>query len=184
MIGSDLRAARRYARALFQLALERNEVEDIASGLATVTQATQTSPELMAVLHHPRITRERKKELLRHIFGGAVREDIERFLFLLVEKDRAVIIPNVAREFERLLDEHRREVDAEATSAVPLLPAQQEALLQKLRAATGYTVRLSTRVDESILGGLIVRVGDRLIDGSVATRLQTMREQLKQVKVT
>ena len=69
-------------------------------------------------------------------------------------------------------------------SAVPLTPEQHSALQQKLQAATGYTVRLKTRVDENILGGLIIRVGDRLIDGSVATQLQSMREQLKRAKVT
>jgi F-type H+-transporting ATPase subunit delta len=90
----------------------------------------------------------------------------------------------VAAEFKRLLDEHRREIDAEAVTAIALSPAQQEALLQRLQTATGYTVRLKTRVDESILGGLIVRIGDKLIDGSVRSRLEMMREQLKQAKVT
>ncbi len=184
MKSGEMQAARRYARALFGMALERGEVEEIAEGLTTVTDTALASPELMNVLHHPRITRTRKKELLAHVFDNNVRPDIAHFLILLVDKDRAVIIPNVAREFKRLLDEHRRETDAEAVSAVPLTPEQHSALQQKLQAATGYTVRLTTRVDENILGGLIIRVGDRLIDGSVATQLQSMREQLKRAKVT
>ncbi|HEX8237946.1 MAG TPA: F0F1 ATP synthase subunit delta [Abditibacteriaceae bacterium] len=180
----DIRAARRYARALFQLALERNEVDSIAAGLREVAQVAGGSRELMQVLNHPRITRQRKKELLSHVFGGALRTDIERFLFLLVERERAGIILSVASEFEHLLDEYRREVDAEAVTTVPLSAAQEAALLQRLQAATGYTVRLKTRVDESILGGLVVRIGDRLIDGSVRARLEVLREQLKQAKVT
>lgn len=102
---------------------------------------------------------------------------------MLVEKDRADIIPNVASEFARLLDEHRKEANAEAISAVPLTGEQKAHLENQLQAATGYKVRLKTRVDENILGGLIVRVGDKLIDASVATRLAQLRNKLKQVKV-
>ena len=184
MASGDLRAARRYSTALFRMAVNRNEVDEVADSLKTVTDVVTQSPELMTVLHHPRISRERKKELLKQVFENRVRADVEHFLILLVEKDRAEIIPNVARQFGILLDEYRRETDAEAVTAVPLTDAQEAALRQRLQAATGYTVRLKTRVDESILGGLIVRVGDRLIDGSSATQLQMMREQLRRAKVT
>ncbi len=87
----DLRAARRYAGALFNVALKRDEVDEVLENLVTVTDVATKSPELMAVLHHPRITRERKKELLHKIFEGNVRTDVEHFLFLLIEKDRAPI---------------------------------------------------------------------------------------------
>jgi len=184
MASGDLRAARRYSTALFRMAVKRNEVDEVAASLATVTEAVAQSPELMTVLHHPRISRERKKQLLKQVFENRVRADVEHFLILLVDKDRAEIIPNVARQFGILLDEHRRETDAEAITAVALTDAQKEALRQRLQAATGYSVRLTTRVDEKILGGLIVRVGDRLIDGSSATQLQMMREQLRRAKVT
>jgi F-type H+-transporting ATPase subunit delta len=184
MASGDMRAARRYARALFRTALGHGEVDEVAQSLGIVTTAAAQSPELMAVLHHPRITRQRKQELLQQVFEGRVRPDVEHFLFMLVEKDRAVIIPNVAEQFLRMLDEYRREMDAEALTAIPLSQAQKDALRRQLEAATGYTVRLTTRIDESILGGLVVRVGDRMFDGSVTTQLQTIREQLKQVKVT
>ncbi len=179
----DTRAARRYARAIFQMALKREEVDVVASGLAQVALSEDASPQLMTVLQHPRITRERKKELLKQVFGDSVPADVANFLTLLVDKDRADILPEVAIQFRRLLDENRKQLDAEATTAIPMSDAQRDALLNRLQAQTGYTIRLQTRVDESIVGGLIVRVGDRLIDGSVRTQLQTMREQLKQAKV-
>ena len=179
----DFRAARRYAGALFNIAVERNEADDVARNLADVTAVTSQSPELMSVLHHPRVTRERKKEILAQVFHNQVRPDFEHLLLMLVEKDRASIIPNVATEFARMLDEHRKEVDAQAVSAVPLTDEQKARLEAQLLAATGYKVRLQTRVDESILGGLIVRVGDKLIDASVASQLSQIRNKLKQVKV-
>jgi F-type H+-transporting ATPase subunit delta len=183
-MSADNRAATRYARALFGLALQRNEIDDVARSIAQVAQTVQSSPDLVAVLHHPRITRSRKKELLAQVFAGQIGTNVQNFLSLLIEKDRATLIPEAAREFERLLDEHRHEADAEAVSAVPLTEVQREALLQRLQATTGYKVRLTTRVDDSILGGLVVRVGDKLIDGSVATQLNHLREQLRQAKVT
>jgi F-type H+-transporting ATPase subunit delta len=181
---ADFRAARRYAGALFNLARDRNELQPVAEGLNTVAQVSAASPELMTVLHHPRITQQRKKEILAHVFGGQVKADVEHLLLMMVEKDRAMIIPNVATQFNRLMDEYLRETDAEATSAIPLTPQQEAALLDRLQTVTGMRVRLKTRVDESILGGLVVRIGDKLIDASVASQLQRMKDSLKQAKVT
>ncbi len=180
----DFRAARRYAGALFNVAIARHEEDEVAQNLTTVTSAVTQSPQLMGVLHHPRVTRERKKEILHHVFGGNVRPDVEHLLLMLVEKDRASIIPNVAREFARMLDAHRGEADAEVVSAVPLTSEQIAQLETQLKNSTGFKVRLKTRVDENILGGLVVRVGDKLIDASVATRLSQIGNRLKQVKVS
>jgi F-type H+-transporting ATPase subunit delta len=180
----DYRAARRYARALFQATLKTGEVEAVAASLDGIAHAAKNSPQFMNVMRHPLITRERKKELLHHIFDGRVEPVVEHFLFLLIEKDRSIILPDIAAQFRQLLDEYKREVDAEAVSAVPLSGEQTEALKTRLEATTGYKVRLQTRVDERLLGGLVVRVGDRLFDGSIASRLQQVEEQLRQVKVS
>ena len=184
MGGGDLRAARRYARALFQTVLKGEQLDTVAENLDAISQAAKSTPVFMNVLHHPHVTRERKKELLRKIFEGRVQPVVEHFLLLLVEKDRASILPNVAAQFRELLDEYRREIDAEAVSAVPLTSAQTENLRSRLQAATGYKIRLQTRVDDAILGGLLVHVGDKLYDGSLAAQLQRIEEQLRQVKVS
>lgn len=183
-MAGDLRAARRYARALFQTALKSNEVDAVALSLDAIAQASEATPQFMNVMRHPLITRERKKELLTHIFENRVQPVVEHFLFLLIENDRAAILPDVGEQFKQLLDAHRREVDAEAVSAVPMTDAQVAALKARLEAETGHTVRLQTRVDASLLGGLLVRVGDRLFDGSVASQLQRIEDQLLQVKVS
>lgn len=183
MARGDLRAARRYAKALFNAALAADQVESAGAGLAEVTAAAAGTPQLMNVLRHPLISRARKTEILRALFEKSVTPLVEHFLFLLVEKDRSGMIDTVAQEFNRLVDEHRGIANAEAVTAVPMGEAERDALLQQLQSATGKTIRLTTKVDEEILGGLIVRVGNRMIDGSVATQLQRMRESLKQVKV-
>ena len=126
--------------------------------------------------------REKKRAILHGIFGS-VHPDVEKFLFLVVEKDRAILLPQITSEFYRLFDEFRGQADGEVTSAVPLTPAQVEALQRSLQARFGVQVRLRVRVEPSILGGLVVRVGDKQIDSSVASKLRAMSEQLKRVKV-
>lgn len=184
MARGDIRAARRYAKALFNAALAANQVEAAGAGLSEVTSAAAGSPQLMTVLRHPLISRERKTEILRTLFESSLPPLVEHFLFLLVEKDRAGMIDTVSEEFARLVDEHQGIANAEAVTAVAMGEGERDALLQQLQTATGKTIRLTTRVDEELLGGLVVRVGDRMIDGSVASQLQRMRESLKQVKVS
>jgi len=138
----------------------------------------------MRVLQHPQITRERKKELLKQVYQESVGSDVQHFLSLLIDKDRSELLPQVVQQFGRLLDEHNQEMDVEATTAIPLTPQQEAALRERLETTTGYKLRLKTRVDEEVLGGLIIRFGDKLIDGSVATELRGVREHLRRAKVT
>jgi F-type H+-transporting ATPase subunit delta len=180
----DLSVARRYASALFEVAKKRGQVETVAANLSEVVATVESSRELASVLHHPLLTLEKKRSVVHGIFGTAVNADVVKFLFLVVEKDRANILPQILGEFNRLFDEFRGEADGEVVSAVPLSMAQHFALERALQTKFGVKVRLKTRVDQNILGGLVVRVGDKLIDGSVESRLQTLNEQLKRVKVT
>lgn len=179
----ELSVARRYASALFEVAKKHEQVEAVAANLAEVASTVQSSRELASVLHHPLLSRDKKRSVLHAVFGGQVRADVEKFLFLVIEKDRAIILPQIVDEYNRLFDEYRGEADGEVVSAVPLTAAQLTALQTSLQAKFGVKVRLKTRVDQNILGGLVVRVGDKQIDGSVASRLQTLNEQLKRVKV-
>lgn len=180
----DSSAVRRYSHALFNVAQERNEIDDVARNLATITQTMLASPDIMHALGDPRVTHARRKQLLTRIFGDIIRPNVLQFLFFLIEKERVSVLPNIARDFNRFVDEARGEADAEAVSAVELNETQKQHLVEKLKSSTGLkTIRLQTRVDASILGGLIIRVGDKLIDGSVTTQLSQMRDQLKRAKV-
>ncbi len=183
-MNGDISVARRYAAALFGVAKKRNEVDAIAANLHEVSDAVRGSRDLMGVMHHPLLTLDKKKSVLRAVFGGRVRPDVEKFLFLVVEKKRAIMLPQIVTEFDRLVDEFRGESDAEAVTAVPLSPAQIASLEAALQKKFGVKVRLQTRIDPDVLGGIQVRVGDKFIDATVRTKLERLSEQLKRVKVT
>ncbi len=183
-MNGDISVARRYAAALFGMAQKRGVVEAVAQNLGEVADVAAHSRDLMGVMHHPLLTLDKKKSILRQVFGAQIRPDVEKFLFLVVEKNRAVMLPQIVREFNRLADEFRGEADAEVVSATPLSSEQvaqlQAALLQKF----GVKARLRARVDPEVLGGVRVRVGDKLLDATVRTQIERIGERLKRVKVT
>lgn len=179
----DSRVVKRYAGALFALALQHDNLDAVESGLHAVKKAFKANPQLMIVLLHPRIAQAKKEEILQRIFGDEVKVDVLHLLLLMAQKDRTSQIPFIAAEFDRLLQLHRKEAVGEVVSAVPLSETQNAQLTEQLLRVTGFKVRLQHKVDPSLLGGLVVRVGDHLIDSSVATQLNLLKDQFKQVKV-
>jgi len=180
----DVSVARRYSAALFEVARKRGEVDAVSSNLQEVAGTIASSHDLMSVMHHPLLTQQKKRSIVREIFGTQIRPDVENFLFLVMQKNRAVLLPEMVREFERMVDEFRGEADAQVTTATPL-SAQQIADLQvALQKRFGVKVRLHLHVDPEVLGGLQVQVGDKLLDATVRTKLTRLSEQLKRVKVS
>ena len=179
----DARVVKRYAGALFALALLHDNLDPVEVGLHTIRDAFRTNPQLMIVLLHPRIAQDKKEEILHRIFGDKVKIDVLHLMLLMARKDRTSQIPFIATEFDRLLQAHRKEAGGEVVSAVPLSEVQNNQLTEQLLRVTGFKVRLQHKVNPAILGGLVVRVGDHLIDTSVATQLNLLKEQFKQVKV-
>ncbi len=179
----ETRAARKYAGALFQVASGRDRLEPARLDLAEVARLTEAQPELLDVMKQPRIRVEQKQALVRKLFAGQVDELTFDFLLLLTGKRRFGLIEAIQREFARLLDEHRKILPVQATTAVPLPADQAERLRQRLAEVTGYDIQLTTVVDPAMLGGLKLRLKGKLIDGSVANQLRRMREQWKQTRV-
>lgn len=183
MAASDLRVARRYAKALFNVARAAGAVAAVQQNLQLVQQMADASGLLMGVLRHPRIARQRKNQVLENLFQQQVRPELANFMALLVEKDRAGLLPQIHQQFNQLVDEDAGIVDACVTSAVPLQPRQQDKLRDRLQAISGKSVRMEYAVDPALLAGLNVRLGDRLIDASAAAELDSLRLFLQQAKV-
>lgn len=170
-------AARRYARAIFELALERNQpLEAWLSDLQTV-EAALSDPAVQPTLLSPKLSFEQKRELIDRPLGGI--DQLRRNLvYLLVDRGRLELLPQVVSEFRAMMLEHQGIAEATVTTAVPIGDAEAERIAALLGRLVHKKVLVRREVDPSIIGGVVARVGDRLINGSVAERLAALRHQL------
>ncbi|MDR0433440.1 MAG: F0F1 ATP synthase subunit delta [Gracilibacteraceae bacterium] len=171
-------AARRYAKALFELAAETGTTDGIDRELRELAGYFRDEPELKYLLGHPKIEPAQKRAMMEQIFGQETSQLTRRFFYLLLDRRRQDILPLIQREFSRLADEKNQVLEAAVTSAVKLSAAQQRALEDAVRRLTGKKVRLLTRVDGNLIGGAKLKIGDRVMDGTLAARLEKMRREL------
>jgi F-type H+-transporting ATPase subunit delta len=171
--------ARRYARALLDVASEKGEAEALRGELAQMVAAIGAHPDLKALLANPAVSAERKRKLVAAVAGRArASELLTRLLTLMGERDRLELLPMVADAYARLWNLQRGVVAAEAVSATPLDEAQTRAVTRALGAATGREIDLTSRVDPRLQGGMLVRMEGRTYDGSVRARLAALRRTL------
>lgn len=170
-------AARRYAEAAFDVAMRDNTVDAWRSELDSVA-AIVAEERIGRALANPSIPLETRTATAEATFGPLVGRQVLNLIGLMLRRGRIEALPRLAAEFRRLDDERRVITHATATSASSLTPGEVRALTQRLEQFTGGRVELDVQVDASLLGGLVVRVGDRLIDGSVRSRLERLRNQL------
>jgi F-type H+-transporting ATPase subunit delta len=168
-------APRRYAEAAFQLATRDDSIETWRRELEQA--AAMTDGQLMDVLANPALPLDERLEAANRVFAN-LGQSVRNLIFLLVRRHRIEQLPRVVAEFIRLDERRQGIVHANATSAAPLTDLEVKALTARLEQMTGGRIALETDVDAALLGGLIVRVGDRLIDGSVRGRLERLRNQL------
>ena len=170
--------ARRYAAALFAQAREKDAIVSVRDDMKLALDTVQSTPTFVALLDQPLVTEQRKKEALAMALGGKVQPLTLNLLNLLVDKRRAGVLPQVYEEYERLVRSFQNIALATAVTAVPLDTAQQAALERSLEARTGKDIELKTEVDPAVMGGVLVRIGDTVLDGTVRGKLERLREQL------
>lgn len=168
--------ARRYAQAIFEIALERKELDKWQSDLGKITDLDKDAV-FVAVLESPKFRLDDKTKLLSERL-----DDINplalNLVCLLVTKGRFGMVGDIAGEYQRLLDSYRGIEHAEAITAIPLADADKQKLAERLSAVTGKKVVLESEVDSSLIGGIVVRVGGKLIDGSIRSQLLALKGEL------
>ena len=171
------RAARRYARAIFELAQEEGKADQWSCQLALLRSVLE-QPEARAVFDDPFQTAARRMEAAGLLGIEGIGPEAMNLLRLLVGSHRTKVIGEVVDQFEVLADEAAGRVRATATTAVELASVDRERISKKLADNLGKEVRLDVKVDPAILGGLVLQVGDRLIDASVAGKLSQLRRRV------
>jgi F-type H+-transporting ATPase subunit delta len=169
-------APRRYAEAAFQIAMRDDTLETWRSELDSAAE-TLTTGNLESVLANPAIPLDERVDAAQKIFKK-LSDPVRNLVVLLLRRGRIEQLPRVAQEFARLDDQRQGVTHAAATSAAPLGADEVKAVTARLQEIVGGRVELTTDVDPQILGGLVVRIGDQLIDGSVLGRLERLRNQL------
>lgn len=170
-------AAARYARAVFALAREAEAEEQFAADIAVAADAFG-QPGGVAFLTDRKTPSQRKFAVIDQALAG-LRLEVRNLVKVVASKRRAELLPAIRDRFRELWDRERGVVHARVTTAVPLDSAEREAIAGRLSAMTGRRVELRDEVDPGIIGGLIVRIGDTLMDGSTRTRLLALKQRLQ-----
>ena len=172
--------AKRYAQAVFEIARDSGQLERWTRDLQTAQQALQDA-SLRAYLELPKLSIQRKMESVRTALGGANPLALN-LMALLTSRGSLGLLPGIVDEYQRLVDVHLNRERAEVATAIPLEQELGDRLTQQLRQLLGKEVILTSRVDAEVLGGLVTRVGDRIIDGSVRGRLMALRKSLTEAR--
>ncbi|MCS6950249.1 MAG: ATP synthase F1 subunit delta [bacterium] len=170
--------ARRYARALFNAAVQQQMVEEVGNSFRELLHTLEEQPALRQLLLNPLMARERKQQLVQQALAGKVHPLLVSLLNVMIRKRRENVLEEVFHEYGKLYDEHLGILRVQAISARPIDELQERALVRSLEQRTGKTVVLDKQVDPSLIGGIVVRIGDTVIDGSVHGQLQRLRHYL------
>ncbi len=175
-------AANRYARALFDVALKEANVEKAQEDLQQFADLVAGHEMLSHTLANPAVPAAKKRTVVQALLdrAGGITPVVSKLILLLADRDRLVLLPEVALGYRERLMDHQKVLRGEVTTAVPIAADTVRALEQGLGQATGRQVVLESRVDPSIIGGVITRLGSTVYDGSVTTQLQKMKEALTQ----
>lgn len=170
--------AMKYAQAIFELAEDAQSIDEVGRDLRAVADAVEGQRDLEIFLEHPSTPREAKKEVVQQIFAHEVGELTLKILLYLIDKRRETILTDIARAYKNLTYEARGIVEAHVRSAMALTESETARLTQALEKRSGNQIVLRETVDPSLLGGLVVQMGDTLLDGSVKRQLSELKDAL------
>jgi F-type H+-transporting ATPase subunit delta len=179
----DTTVARNYAEALFSIATTHGKQDAFAASLSEVGEMMDANPSIGVFLQTPKVDLAAKKKALRNAFTGKVDPLVLNFLLVVLEKRRQRLISEIAREFSKLLDEKMGRLHVQVTLAHPADAATEQSITKELSRILGRTAIPHITVDPKIVGGIVVRYGDSILDGSVRRRLAGLRNRLYEAAV-
>lgn len=173
-----------YANALFELAIEKNKTDDWLKEIESIKNILDTNPQFGQLMLHPSVMKEEKLKLVSEAFDGNVDAEIVGLIRIIIEKDRYTEIDAILDEFISTVKNYEGIGVAYVSTAMELSEAQKKSVESKLLDTTNYkTMEMHYSVDKDIIGGMVVRIGDRVLDSSIRTKLDGLKRQLLQVQV-
>jgi F-type H+-transporting ATPase subunit delta len=168
-----------YGNALFEFALEEGRLDDLYEEAQVLVDILRDNEELIRLLNHPHIDKEEKKKIIETAFGGRVSDELTGLMVMLAEKNHSAKLVDVFSYFIRQVKKAKNIGVAGVTSAVVLSDSQKKAIEQRLIETTAYdSMEVDYNVDGSIIGGLVIRIEDRVVDSSIKTQLETLSKSL------
>jgi F-type H+-transporting ATPase subunit delta len=174
-------SATRYARALLDVVVLEGDLEHVEQELSALAEMYTGNPELKKALTSPAVSVTGKRGIVEALLSRAQTSPVlSKLILMLADRNRLALLPELAADYRERLMDHRQITRADVTTALPLLPEDVTQLNDRLTAATGRRVTMTTHVDPALIGGVVARVGSTVYDGSIATQLENMRERLKE----
>ncbi len=174
-----------YGEALFELALEESKLDVFMEETKALLQTLEQNPEFSKLMNHPKINKDEKIKVVQEVFDSRLSAELVGFIRLLITKDRYAEITDILEYFLSLVKAKQGIGVASVTSAEELSESQKKAVEEKLLATTGFkTMEMSYSVDKSIIGGLVIRIGDRIVDSSIQTRINELKKQLLKIQLS
>ena len=170
--------SKKYGRAIYEIALEQNSLEKTEEELTLISETIAENAELKSFLNHPFLTKDAKKDTIKKLFADKVQPVVLQFCYVVIDRDRFDLLPEMVSAYTVLAHEGMGIEEALVTSAFPLTQEQADSLKAKL--AEMKKIIMKQKGDSALIGGFTVQIGDRLIDGSVARQLQTLKAKIMQ----
>ncbi|MBR6469476.1 MAG: ATP synthase F1 subunit delta [Lachnospiraceae bacterium] len=177
-------AAATYSEALFETGIEDGTLDTLFEEALTVRQILEDNPDFSRLMNHPKILREEKEQIIESVFKGRISDEFAGFLKLIVTNKRYPEVDSILDSFVLKVKEHKKIGIAYVTTPLELSDAQKEAVKKRLLDTTDYvSMEMNYMLDKSLIGGMVIRIGDRVVDSSIRTKLEGIEKELKSIQL-
>lgn len=174
---------KRYAEALFEVALELNKLQEFKEEIKAISQVLNSEPKLKTIFEHPKLSKDEKKDIINSIFKDRVSQEIINLCYIVIDKGREAYLTQISEEYTKLSNESQGIVEAKAITAIPMAEKEMKKLENQLSKKLDKKVLLSNEIDSTIIGGVLVTIGDKIIDASIKGRFEKLYKDLNTQRV-
>lgn len=170
-----------YAEALFEVGIDLDRLDGIQTDYTYVIDVFKSHPELLSLYKSPQVNGVEKKDIIKQIFEQSLSSEMMNFLNILIDKSRTSYVEKIYRAYLANVEQYKKEITAVVKTVVPLSKAQEVDLAEKLHQLVGKKITIENIIDPSLVGGVMIKMGDQVLDGSLKRRLSNLKESLVQV---